>query len=135
MTSTAPTAPAEPAMTVVLKEAGDDFAPRTRKSTADALAALKPSLDAVKANPGKVYTIAEGVTPEKAASLVGLLNDRHPNTWTFGGRTAEDGKTAIVQARYSEKPEHARPVRQNKPRTATANGTGSGSGGKGKPRK
>lgn len=135
MPDTATTATAEEApMTVVLIEAGDSFAPRTRKSTADALAALKPSLDAVRQSPDKVFTIAQGISVEKASSLVSLLNDRYDLKWTFGSRTADDGKGGIVQARYSERPENVRKVRQNKPR-ATVNGTGSGSGGKGTPRR
>lgn len=113
----APESPAEAPLTVVLEEAAD-FAPRTRKSTSDALTALKPSLDAVKANPDKVFTIVKGVEPKRAASLVSLLNERYPRSWTFGGRSTDDG-TAIVQARYSTNPANARPVRKlNK-----ANGT------------
>lgn len=114
----APESPAEAPLNVVLEEASD-FAPRTRKSTSDALSALKPSLDAVKASPDKVFTIAKGITPTRAASLVSLLNDRYDRAWTFGGRSTDDG-TAIVQARYSLKPENARPVRKV---TRKANGT------------
>jgi len=133
-TTTATEAPEAP-LNVVL-EAAEDFAPRTRKSTSDALTALKPSLEAVQANPDKVFTIVKGVEPKRAASLVSLLNDRYPNTWTFGGRSTDDG-TAVVQARYSVNPENARPVRtvNRKSKTTTVNGTGDGSGGKGKPRK
>lgn len=120
MTDTATTAPAPP-MSVVL-EASEGFAPRTRKSTSDALSALKPSLDAVRQSPDKVYTIAKGVTPQRAASLVSLLNERYPNTWTFGGRSTGDG-TAIVQARYSTKPELQRPVRRSTPRAAKPTAT------------
>lgn len=131
MTDTAtPTPKADEAINVVLEEAGTEFAPRTRKATADALASLKPSLDAVQGNPDKVYTIVKGVTPAKAASLVSLLNERHDTKWTFGGRTAEDGKTALVQARYSTKPENARPVRKVTRRAPSVDGTGTGSGGK-----
>ena len=114
-TVTQPSAP----LNVVLEEAGTDFAPRTRKATVDALASLKPSLEAVHQNPDKVYTIAKGLTPSKAASLVSLLNDRHDKRWSFGGRSTDDG-SAIVQARYSEKPELARPER--KLRTNPSNG-------------
>lgn len=119
-----PTAPApvpaaapEPALRVVMKEAAD-FAPRTRKSTSDALTALKPALTHVESNPDKVWTIVENLTPAKSASLVSLLNERHDNKWTFGARSTDDG-TAIVQARYSVKPENARPVRKvtRKPKT------------------
>lgn len=99
----------EAPLTVVLEEA-ESFAPRTRKSTSDALSALKPSLEAVEKSPGKVYTIVKGVTPQRAASLVSLLNDRYPKTWTFGGRSTDDG-TAIVQARFSTDPKEARPER------------------------
>lgn len=110
----APVAATEAPLNVVL-EAADDFAPRTRKSTSDALTALKPSLDAVKLNPDKVYTIVRGVEPKRAASLVSLLNERYPKTWTFGGRSTDDGK-AIVQARYSVDPANARPKRATGPR-------------------
>lgn len=113
----APESPADAPLNVVLEEAGD-FAPRTRKSTSDALTALKPSLDAVKANPDKVYTIVRGVEPKRAASLVSLLNERYPKSWTFGGRSTDDG-TAIVQARYSVNPANARPERK----VTKANGT------------
>lgn len=109
MTDTATDAPEAP-LNVVLEESGS-FAPRTRKSTSDALTALKPSLDAVKGSPDKVFTIVKGVDPKRAASLVSLLNERHDRKWTFGGRSTDDG-TAIVQARYSENPENARPVRK-----------------------
>jgi hypothetical protein len=109
MTDTATAAPESP-LTVVLEES-TDFAPRTRKATSDALTALKPSLDAVKAASPKVFTIVKGVDPKRAASLVSLLNERYPRSWTFGGRSTDDG-TAIVQARYSESPELARPVRK-----------------------
>lgn len=116
MTDT-PKAPEAP-LRVVLK-AAEDFAPRTRKSTSDALTALKPSLSAVRGAPDQVFTVVEGVTPNRAASLVSLLNERYPNTWTFGGRSTDDG-SAIVQARYSEKPENARPVRKTGPRKPKA---------------
>jgi hypothetical protein len=116
------TKPTEPALTVVLEEAGADFAPRTRKSTADALASLKPSLDAVQSNPDKVYTIVKDITPQRAAALVSLLNERYSRDWTFGGRSADDGKTAIVQARFSTKPELARPLRKPNAKTAATNG-------------
>lgn len=106
--------PSEAPLQVVLEESAD-FAPRTRKSTSDALTALKPSLDAVKANSPKVFTVVKGVTPAKAASLVSLLNERYDNKWTFGGRSTDAG-TAIVQARYSASPELARPVRKTGPR-------------------
>lgn len=125
--------PAEAPLNVVLEESAD-FAPRTRKSTSDALTALKPSLDAVKANPDKVYTIVKGVEPKRAASLVSLLNERYPNEWTFGGRSTDDG-TAIVQARFSTNPANARPVRKvtakngTKP-AASGPASGTGSGGK-----
>lgn len=113
ITTAAPEASEAP-LTVVLEEA-TDFAPRTRKSTSDALTALKPSLYAVKDNSPKVFTVVKGVTPAKAASLVSLLNERYDNKWTFGGRSTDDG-TAIVQARYSTSPELARPVRKTGPR-------------------
>lgn len=124
MTDTAtatPEAPKAP-LNVVLEEA-EDFGPRTRQSTIDTLAALKPSLESVQGNPDKVFTIVKGLTPQKAASLTSLLNERHDNRWTFGGRSTDDG-TAIVQARYSENPKLARPVRNMKPRApkAAANG-------------
>lgn len=125
MTDTATAAPdkaPESPLTVVL-EAAEDFAPRTRKSTSDALSALKPSLDAVQADPGKVYTVAKGLTAQRAASLVSLLNERYPKTWTFGGRSTDDG-TAIVQARYSDKPELARPERKMRDRPAKGTTTG-----------
>lgn len=109
MTDTATATPEAPLNVVI--EAAEDFAPRTRKSTSDALTALKPALAHVQGNPDKVFTIVKGVTPNKAASLVSLLNERHDNRWTFGGRSTDDG-TAIVQARYSTKPENARPVRK-----------------------
>lgn len=109
-------------MDVVLKPA-DGFAPRTRKSTSDRLVALKPSLDAVKAAPGGVFTIAEGMEAKDAASLVSLLNERYDNRWTFGGRSTDDG-TAIVQARYSEDAALARPVRKMKDRPAKGTTTG-----------
>lgn len=121
MSDTATAAPESP-LNVVLKPAPDGFAPRTRKSTSDALSALKPALDRVKASPDGVFTIVEGVDPKRAASLVSLLNERYDRKWTFGGRSTDDG-SAIVQARYSEKPELARPVRkvERKPNTtATA---------------
>lgn len=108
-TATVTTEAPEPTLNVVL-EASDDFAPRTRKSTSDALTALRPSLDAVKATPDKVFTIVKGVESKRAASLVSMLNERYDNKWTFGGRSTDDG-TAIVQARYSERRENARPVR------------------------
>lgn len=122
MSDTAPAAPTaadEKPLTVVLEESSDGFAPRTRKSTSDALTALKPSLDAVKSNPDKVFTIVKGVTPQRAASLVSLLNERYARSWTFGGRSVDDG-TAIVQARYSVKPELQRPERKVGKSTGTA---------------
>lgn len=121
--TTATTAPdaEEPTLKVVLEES-EDFAPRTRKSTADSLTALRPSLEAVEQRPDKVFTIARVKTPQKAASLVSLLNERYDTKWTFGGRSTDDG-TAIVQARFSNKPENARPIRtvkRRKPAAATA---------------
>lgn len=127
MTDTATAAPESP-LKVVLEESSDGFAPRTRKSTSDALTALKPSLDAVKGSPDKVFTIVKGVDPKRAASIVSLLNERYDRQWTFGGRSVDDG-TAIVQARFSTNPENARPVRvvNRKPKTAAA---GTPKGGK-----
>lgn len=112
MTATSPTGlkpiePVPPAMTVVCEPA-EDFAPRTRKSTAESLIALRPSLDVAEAHPGAVYTIARGMTPQKSASLVGLLNEHHGHDWTFGARTTDDG-TAIVQAKFD--PANRRKVR------------------------
>jgi hypothetical protein len=104
---TATTEAPAPAMQVVLEESAE-FAPRTRKSTSDTLTALKPSLDAVKLNPGKIYTVARGLMPNKAASTVSLLNDHYPSDWTFAARSTTDG-TAIVQAKYD--PANKRPVR------------------------
>lgn len=112
-----PIEPVAPAMQVVL-EASEGFAPRTRKSTADSLTALRPSLDAVQASPGKVYTIAKGMKSTAAASLVGLLNEHHSHDWTFGARTTDDG-TAIVQAKFD--PANRRKVRTvvRKPKATT----------------
>lgn len=101
----------------VVLEPVDDFAARTRRSTVTALAAIQPALDSVKGNPDQVFTIVRDLKPARAAQLVSLLNERHPSTWTFGGRTMADG-TSVVQARYSENPELARPLR--KPREAEA---------------
>jgi len=111
-TTATPEAPkaAEPAMQVVMVEASD-FAPRTRKSTSEALTALKPALAHVQSNPDKVWTIVQNVTPAKSASLVSLLNERYDSKWTFGARSTDDG-TAIVQARFSADPAKARPVRK-----------------------
>jgi len=125
MTDTKPATERDPDLLQVVLKQTPDFAPRTRKGTSDALVALKPSLEAVHSNPDKVYTIAEGVTPAKAASLVNLLNGRHDLRWTFGGRSTDDG-TAIVQARYSERPENARKVRTMKPRKPKTEGKGKG---------
>lgn len=111
---TPPTTP-EPTMQVVLEASPGGFAPRTRKSTADTLTSLKPSLDAVKAAPGNVYTIAKGITPEKATGIVNVLNDHHSHDWTFGARMTTEG-TAIVQAKFD--PANRRPVRE--PRKAAA---------------
>jgi len=121
MSNQSPAAPAlrpiEPAPMRVVLEAADDFAPRTRKSTADSLTALRPSLDAVQANPGKIYTIARDLTPKASASLVGLLNEHNSHDWTFAARTTDDG-TAIVQAKFD--PANRRKVRTvvRKPKTA-----------------
>ena len=123
MTDTTPAATEAPEapLNVVLEESTDGFAPRTRKSTSDALTALKPSLDAVKGSPDKVFTIVKGVEPKRAASLVSLLNERYDRQWTFGGRSTDDG-TAVVQARFSTNPANARPVRtvNRKPKTTAA---------------
>jgi hypothetical protein len=110
MTDQTPTSPTglKPIMKVVLKPA-EDFAPRTRKSTSDSLTALKPSLDAVREQTPGVFTIAEGMEPNKAASLVSLLNERHDLNWTFGARSTDDG-SAIVQAKYD--PANQRKVRK-----------------------
>ncbi len=101
-------APAAPALQVVMEESDNGFAPRTRKSTSEALTALAPALAHVEANPAKVYTIVKGVTPAKSASLVSLLNEHKSHDWTFGARSTEDG-SAIVQAKYD--PANKRPVR------------------------
>lgn len=103
-----------PAPEFVIEEAGESFAPRTRKSTSEALTKLRPALETVKANPDKVFTVAKGLTPERSASLVSLLNGHYPNAYTFGARSTPDGD-AIVQARYSTT--DLRPVRtvQRKP--------------------
>lgn len=108
VTLDAATVPAVPALNVVL-EASDDFAPRTRKTTSDTLVALKPSLDAVKLAPGKVYTVARDLTATKAAGMVGLLNEHYPSEWTFVGRTSPTGGS-VVQAKYD--PANLRPVRK-----------------------
>lgn len=108
-------------MDVVLKPS-EGFAPRTRKSTAEALTALKPSLDAVKeASPG-TFTIVENVTPAKSASVVALLNEHYDKDWTFASRSTSEG-SAIVQAKYD--PANKRPVRtvNRKPAAATAKRT------------
>jgi hypothetical protein len=97
-----------PAPEFVIEEAGEKFAPRTRKSTSESLTALKPNLEHVKANPDRVFTIVKGLTPEKSASLVSLLNGHYPNAYTFGARSTPDGD-AIVQAKYSTT--DLRPVR------------------------
>ncbi len=104
---TATPAPAQ-SLQVVMEESDNGFAPRTRKSTSEALTALSPALAHVEANPGKVYTIVKGVTPAKSASLVSLLNEHKSHDWTFGARSTEDG-SAIVQAKYD--PANRRPVR------------------------
>ncbi len=87
-------------MEIVLKASAEGFAPRTRKGTSDALAALAPVLAEVQSRTPNVFTIAEQITPARAASLVSLLNDHHGDEWTFAGRSTTDGK-AIVQARFS----------------------------------
>lgn len=126
MTDTATAAPAAEAPLVpVFKPSDDGFAPRTRKSTSDALSALKPVLAQVEQASPKVVTILEGLTAQRAASLVSLLNERYDRRWTFGGRSTDDG-TAIVQARYSASPELARPVRKVTRKDRPAKGTTTG---------
>ena len=102
MTDTA-TAPAAPEF-----EVSEDFAPRTRKATAETLTSLKHALDFCEANAGKVVTVCKGLTPAKSAAMVSLLNEHKSHDWTFGARSTDDG-TAIVQAKYD--PSNKRPVR------------------------
>lgn len=111
------------AMKVVLKPA-EDFAPRTRQTTADRLTALRSTINGVKEGTPGVFTIVEGISAKESASIVALLNEHYDRSFTFAARSTPDG-TAIVQAKYD--PANMRPVRTvvRKPKPATAKAKGS----------
>ncbi len=113
----------------IVMETSDSFAPRTRKSTSEALTALSPVLEQVEMASPKVCTIVRDITPAESASLVNLLNTHKSRDFTFAARSLPDGG-AIVQAKYD--PANQRPVRVMKPRAPKDDPNAAPKAGKGK---